>query len=1226
MKVNKEAIVKEITEKIKTCEKYQAENPDPLAAKRVETLSQNPCQDGKFYVVLTYNKSKFVESDEIADRLKEIAYYSYVIPDWYMEEIFNTGCIIEYTLDTQKVKITKYDDYYELLKKLLKYYINENDILIKKFEPKESIRWFSNKNNFLAHDTDKYEDKYKKIIYSIASFNDLRVKLLNKKYNALTHDIYSIETDFLIPGYIDLNYKTAREKKTNLGVAGTQENVKILNEVTGYNQKPPEGEPVIHSSDKPKLYVYDIGNFFIRKIRDLEKSDKDYISKYFYNNKGKYEYPSDTSKYTVYNEIYGGSKDWKDWMTVFTQFNLFKKNSRKKEFLQVARANTVYIKNVEAYEKTSYLLRRNEKFIKYNYKDQSKIKLFGEGIKSVISSKAKLFDEKFIKCLGEPKTYVLKSKDDLFNFTKNDNTKNDIYVLLDVELPSATVGDFSIVSTEQEVSFLYNSDITYNEHRITIKGNNVDYNRPRDRVKLQGIEYIWYEKADLIVKEIDKTKLINEGKLYDGDLDSHYKRPENGVDLWDQSYVNVKNNLFFEGKDLLKKIFEVKIFYSLIPLTVTVEKKYEVRPQEGKQFGSAAKEVCDEIYDAIIEEEEEKEYEFYDELANEIEPLEEEKEEKAKEAYEKALKNGKTKKEAEEEKRKVEKEYDKKIDEIADAKEYQSEYKRICLDTLDYDPWTVLIDDLTKLLMAFQQLQADGNGEVGTPDEMPSTSGGGGGGGSSSSSSSSKVKKLEIKVAFKDFESISVIDPTATSTGSTSTERKITFSTKNTMLSERMVSGFVDVNFSKTQNGSVVNSKFASSEFQNITVTDGKATNAENNSSTDYKICQFTATNADLINIFNTNFVDATFSFEKEEKSDSSSGSSSGGGSGSGEDEKIKLCDKTFPLDFLGILKFTGMNSLLEKLGLLKVPAFITNVDGNKASMLDIAVALFNNAYRNDGLTVEQYIEKTKKNQFYQNIVTSLKYSELKASMNYYVDGSILSQFTCEEDLQKYQKELTELSKKFANKLGDLKNQFFARDVKVGIQNGTAFVPTGKQITWKFDILTMQFTIWGCDSITTSLLEYYAKDLSDDEYNEKIAELLELNKVHLSPSSPLAPAYLNIVKGSSGESSGNDTLDSAMGSLEDSIKMETSVNPWFLSEDAKKFLIYPYVPDPLTLLGLGGEPSSDGEDDEFENSYIYIPTSDSITDAIASIFTGKPIYIDFDIYTRKAIRCRLSKM
>ena len=228
------------------------------------------------------------------------------------------------------------------------------------------------------------------------------------------------------------------------------------------------------------------------------------------------------------------------------------------------------------------------------------------------------------------------------------------------------------------------------------------------------------------------------------------------------------------------------------------------------------------------------------------------------------------------------------------------------------------------------------------------------------------------------------------------------------------------------------------------------------------------------------------------------------------------MCSYTFPLDFLGVTSLLGLESIASKLGFTGVPAYISNPDGSKASMLDIAVSLFNSAYRDDGLTVDEYIEKTNgtyeynedgsieevpATNFYQNIVTSLKYSDVQNSMNYYMDGSILSQFTSEADLKKFQKEFLSLSTQYANDLGKLDEEYFAREVKVGIANGFAYIPTGKQVTFTVSILG-GFSIWGMDSTSTMTIMTQANSKWENqkEYNEWLADLLELNKIHLNPA------------------------------------------------------------------------------------------------------------------------------
>ena len=93
----------------------------------------------------------------------------------------------------------------------------------------------------------------------------------------------------------------------------------------------------------------------------------------------------------------------------------------------------------------------------------------------------------------------------------------------------------------------------------------------------------------------------------------------------------------------------------------------------------------------------------------------------------------------------------------------------------------------------------------------------------------------------------------------------------------------------------------------------------------------------------------------------------------------------------------------------------------------------------------------------------------------------------------------------------------------------------------------------------------------------------------------------------------------------DAIQKITAISPWYLSEDAKKFLIYhPNDFNPLTYLGLAESSESKDSDDEFEKEYVYIPTADSISQAMSSLGNPK-VFIDFDIYIKQMIKCGYPK-
>jgi len=60
-KIDKTSLMAEIQDKITTCKLYQEHSPDASAEARVAILDNNPCNDGKYYAVMTL-KSPVTES------------------------------------------------------------------------------------------------------------------------------------------------------------------------------------------------------------------------------------------------------------------------------------------------------------------------------------------------------------------------------------------------------------------------------------------------------------------------------------------------------------------------------------------------------------------------------------------------------------------------------------------------------------------------------------------------------------------------------------------------------------------------------------------------------------------------------------------------------------------------------------------------------------------------------------------------------------------------------------------------------------------------------------------------------------------------------------------------------------------------------------------------------------------------------------------------------------
>ena len=289
------------------------------------------------------------------------------------------------------------------------------------------------------------------------------------------------------------------------------------------------------------------------------------------------------------------------------------------------------------------------------------------------------------------------------------------------------------------------------------------------------------------------------------------------------------------------------------------------------------------------------------------------------------------------------------------------------------------------------------------------------------------------------------------------------------------------------------------------------------------------------------------------------------------ECEDIKLCDKVFPVDIFGVTGLLGLDSLLSKFGVFSTRAFIMDAEDNKLTYSDLAEYLYNLIFFYDDeedYDVSDFSMKSDKS----SAVLSLTFDDVKNSSEYDIEDSVARQFT-EQDFKKYLKEYGELISK-----GDVKKltgEFVSKELKVGIIDGYVYIPTGKSVTFVYNLMGNKFIINGTTADLSKKIFSAIEEEDPDAYISKAEAMLD------------SPDLVG-------------------------------------KEDAQKVLAFPYKPDILALLGQSKE-DTQKDLNKFSFSYMYIPTPESSKNLINNIGSMQDIPITFDIYIKRPIKCGFPK-
>ena len=268
--------------------------------------------------------------------------------------------------------------------------------------------------------------------------------------------------------------------------------------------------------------------------------------------------------------------------------------------------------------------------------------------------------------------------------------------------------------------------------------------------------------------------------------------------------------------------------------------------------------------------------------------------------------------------------------------------------------------------------------------------------------------------------------------------------------------------------------------------------------------------------------------------------------------DKPKLCDKVWPLDFFGVIGMLGLNDLSAKFGLKNnLKMYVYNEKGEKTTFKEINEKIGNRSF-----------------------------NEILNSSEYKQGGSLLNQFS--------NLDYDDFKKKFAdiNKIDDKKKkeealqEFYTKDVKVGLANGYYFYPTGLSLSFRYSMMNPAFKLDGTTQEQTALLEEVTKKYKEAGYKsyvEKLAKTMYGNAATLN-SIPL---------------------------------------------NVKIFFAYPFLPSVESL--LGGEGPDSPDDYSGINDCFYIPDSESVKSFSKNIIKTEESLIKFDIYCKEPMICKYPK-
>ena len=381
-----EKIKNEISGYIQKCESYQKSSPDVLAAERVKKADENLCDQDLYYVVSTYSSPneqtitdpEIIKKYKVTDSIDNLTLNSIVNNQ---EQLFLKGFIIILNLNEKTISISDpFTDFNTLMSNLLMYYKTDKYI-IKDFNPRRTFKKLSTSKivEYLESDWESLSKKYTHVIYALGHFKSpskILESLKNSIYEKSDFNIENISFLNLIKPSVlnDLWHNDDDEKMLFINFCKGNKN----KDITGYEQKKSKLEYLREPKD-PGFRVFDLGNYFLQKIKNLEDSDKiKYYSTIEQTNV--ITLNSNTYLFELY-KFYGGQDDkegkyWgNDWKNILNQYEVFKQAFQESEELKksILSGNNFIYNNLKAVEFVNYLKTRNEKYLITKYQNNTTI-------------------------------------------------------------------------------------------------------------------------------------------------------------------------------------------------------------------------------------------------------------------------------------------------------------------------------------------------------------------------------------------------------------------------------------------------------------------------------------------------------------------------------------------------------------------------------------------------------------------------------------------------------------------------------------------------------------------------------------------------------------------------------------------------------------------------------------------------------------------------------------
>jgi len=275
---------------------------------------------------------------------------------------------------------------------------------------------------------------------------------------------------------------------------------------------------------------------------------------------------------------------------------------------------------------------------------------------------------------------------------------------------------------------------------------------------------------------------------------------------------------------------------------------------------------------------------------------------------------------------------------------------------------------------------------------------------------------------------------------------------------------------------------------------------------------------------------------------------------------RLKLCSKSYPLNFYGMSNAKEFDDS-DTMSLCSLTYCIYDTAGHAMTLAEIAKAAYETIFKEQGqIPAEKFETKSQ----YAMAVLGITYSSLSNSPDIQITGSLANRMT-ENKWEKFKLD-------YMNSLyeeGGNPTREFSVTMKAGLADGFSYFPTGHEIAFELDLATKSFTVKGATTAQmAAMMPLVAMD--EETYMASWRSIAEI----------CAP----------------------------------------LSEDMKKFIAYPYMPNYDTI--MNGSPDNDMKTmafDEITEEYVYMPNTGDITHA--GSFKGTKVLVRFDIYIKTPVPC-----